>query len=461
MYFLDKGNMKYLENLTTLLGRPVSPRDFELHHQLKLLKIEIAKVQSEVRTRKNETLLTEALLNSTIQDLRVSNLKIRKLKREQLEAQAKELQFREKQLEQITGSMTSSMCYIDSNYVYRYVNHKYEEWFGISAETMIGKSVEELSPGLFQMNKSIYDSVMEGNEYEKEIDMLAPNGKRFVFSATYVPAQDLDNNNIGIYIYGTNVTENKLKTEAVEKTEREISKKNTQLKQYIQSNVQLEQFAHIAAHDMMAPLRTISSFTGILENKIKDLLGEKEKEYFGFIKEGTQSLSHLISDLLNYSKVKSQGIILTEVDLPDLISKVLRYLKESIEEKEATIEIGDMPDTIVADRTKLYQVLQNLIGNAMKFTAPGATPIVKLEAQQFEDKIKFSVSDNGIGISPSEREGIFDPFKQLNTKQKFKGAGLGLAICKRIVEDHKGEIKALQSDLGGSKFEFSLSKNLK
>ena len=121
MYFLDKGNMKYLENLTTLLGRPVSPRDFELHHQLKLLKIEIAKVQSEVRTRKNETLLTEALLNSTIQDLRVSNLKIRKLKREQLEAQAKELQFREKQLEQITGSMTSSMCYIDSNYVYRYV----------------------------------------------------------------------------------------------------------------------------------------------------------------------------------------------------------------------------------------------------------------------------------------------------------------------------------------------------
>ena len=160
--------MKYLKNLTTLLGKPVSPKDFELYHQLKLLKIEIAKMQSEVNVRKNETLLTEALLNSTIEDLRVSNLKIRKLKREQLEAKAKELEFREKQLEQITGSMTSSMCYMDSDYIYRYVNHKYEEWFGISAESMLGNSVKEISPELFKLNKAIYDSVMEGNEFDME-----------------------------------------------------------------------------------------------------------------------------------------------------------------------------------------------------------------------------------------------------------------------------------------------------
>ena len=106
VFFKPKRNMKHLDNLTTLLGRPVSPKDFELHHQLKLLKIEVAKVQAEIREKKNETLLTESLLNSTIEDLRLSNLKIRKLRREQLDAKAKEIQFREKQLEQITSSMT-------------------------------------------------------------------------------------------------------------------------------------------------------------------------------------------------------------------------------------------------------------------------------------------------------------------------------------------------------------------
>ena len=452
--------MKHLDNLTTLLGRPVSPKDFELHHQLKLLKIEVAKVQAEIREKKNETLLTESLLNSTIEDLRLSNLKIRKLRREQLDAKAKEIQFREKQLEQITSSMTSSMCYIDSNYIYRYVNHKYEEWFDISADKMIGKSVEELSPELFKMNKAIYDSVMGGNEFEMEIDIMT-RGKRFIFMATYVSALDLNGNNIGLYIYGNNITEIKIKNEAIAQKEKEISEKNHQLKQYIQSNVQLEQFAHIAAHDMMAPLRTISSFTGILESKIKDNLTEKEKSYFEFIKEGTQSLSHLISDLLNYSKVKSQGIIPSEVDLAELTSKVLRYLKESIEEKQATIIIGDLPKTIIADRTKLYQVLQNLIANAMKFTEIGVKPIVKLQAEEVDDKVIFSVSDNGIGIPEDQREGVFDAFKQLNTKQKFKGTGLGLAICKRIVEDHKGEIKAVESSLGGTKIEFSFSKDLK
>ena len=210
----------------------------------------------------------------------------------------------------------------------------------------------------------------------------------------------------------------------------------------------------------MAPLRTISSFSGILESKIKNLLGEKEKEYFKFIKEGTESLSDLISDLLNYSKVKSQGIVTSEVDLKDLVNKVLRYLEESIEEKEATIIIGDMPNKLVADRTKLYQVLQNLIANGMKFCAQGIKPIIKLEAEELEDKVVFGVSDNGIGISPNERESVFEPFKQLNTKQKFKGTGLGLAICKRIIEDHKGEIKIMESESGGCKFEFYFSKEV-
>ncbi len=456
--FINNMNMKYLENLTTLLGKPVSPKDFELHHQLKLLKIEVAKLQKDLRECVNERILTESLLNSTIEDLRISNQKIRQLRRIDLDSKSREIEFKEKQLAQITGSMTSSMCYLDQNYVYRYINHKYEEWFGIKKEDMIGNCIEDIAPSIFNRYKAVYDKVMSGDEVEVELDMIVPSGKRMIFKSTYVPAYDIDGNNIGLYIYGTDITENKLQTESLENKEKQITKINDELKQYIESNVQLEQFAHIAAHDMKAPLRTISCFSGILEKKIEAKLEQGDKKYFQYIKEGTQSLSTMVSDLLNYSRVKSQGLITSEFQLPDLINKVLRYLEESLSSSNANI-ILDVPQiTMVADRNKLYQVLQNLISNAVKFSKTNMRPIVKVNATDKKDNVLISISDNGIGIPKECRTEIFDPYKQLNTKQKFKGTGLGLSICNRIIRDHKGEIVISDSQLGGTKVEFVIPK---
>lgn len=452
--------MKYLDNLTALIGKPVSANDFEVYHQLKLLKIEVAKLENELLRSKDEKDLTESLLKSTIEDLKVSNQKIRKLRRQELDASEKELKFKDSQLSQITQSMTSSMCYIDQHYKYRYVNHKYQEWFGLGIEDVEGKTLNDFAPEKFKMLRPVYDKVMEGEKFDFEIDTIIPSGKRMVFLNTYVPAYDLDGKNIGLYLYCTDVTANKLANESLEATKKEITKKNKTLKQYIESNVQLEQFAHIAAHDMRAPLRTISSFTGILEKKIAADIAEGEREYFKYIKEGTQSLSEMITDLLDYSKVKSQGLCISEFDCDMLVAKVLKYLDNSICEQKAKVIVGSLPSRMNADRKKMYQVLQNLISNGMKFHQNGVSPVVKLEAAETEDAYVFTVSDNGMGIPEENRDEVFDAFKQLNTKHKFKGTGLGLAICKRIVDDHGGDISCAESDMGGAQFKFTIKKDL-
>lgn len=453
--------MKYIESITSLLGQPRTVSEFELYHQFKLLRIEVSKLERKLAQTENERLLTENLLNSTIQDLKDSNDKIRNIRRRELLEKEKELQFKSEQLSQITESMTSSMCYVDKDYVYRYVNHRYEQWFGHCRKDILGKSISELAPKLYKMFKPTYDSVMEGKHFDYEYDAVIPNtGQRMVFKINYVPAYNIDGKNIGLYIFATDITDNKLKEEELEESKKVLNSKNKIMEQYIQSNVQLEQFAHIAAHDMKAPLRTITSFAGILEKKLDDKLDDKEKNYFDFILQGTRSLSVMVSDLLQYSKVKSQGLIITSISPEAVLNRILRYLKLNIDEKQAIVILGKFPEEINADKGKISQVFQNLVSNAIKFSVEGKNPLVNINFHATDDHWIFSVEDNGIGIDDESKKKIFEPFKQLSTKQKFQGTGLGLSICKRIIEDHGGTIVVKNRESGGSKFVFSISKYL-
>lgn len=453
--------MKYIETITSLLGRPQTASEFELYHQFKLLRIEISKLEKKLAQTENERMLTENLLNSTIKDLKDSSDKIRSIRRRELMEKDKELQFKAEQLSQITDSLTSSMCYMDRNYIYRYVNYRYEQWFGHSKEEVIGKTGAQLAPELFRMFKPIYDSVMSGERYDYEFETVIPRtGERMVFKTNYVPAYNIDGKNIGLYIFSTDITDNKMKEEQLVASKRELNSKNKIMEQYIQSNLQLEQFAHIAAHDMKAPLRTITSFAGILEKKLADRLDNKEKNYFDFISQGTKDLSIMVSDLLQYSKVKSQGLRLSPISPCRLVNQMLNYLKINIDEKSAVIILGKFPEKISGDKGKLSQVFQNLISNAIKFSEEGKNPIVNIDSTESENHWIFSVADNGIGIDDESKEKIFEPFKQLSTKQKYQGTGLGLSICKRIIEDHGGTIDVKNRESGGSKFVFSISKYL-
>lgn len=452
--------MKPIEKINSLLQEDISGKEFELLHQFKLLKLDMYKLEQELMLVHNDKLIMEHHLNSTIKDLAESNKKIRQLRRKELKEKERLLRFEQNRLEQITHAMTSSIAYVDNNFIYRYTNHMYTEWFGERASDIIGKSVSEvIGEDFFKMTKPLYDRVFQGENYSYENQTIY-NGKPLYLRVNYVPATDEAGNNIGLYIFAHNITENKLIEEEIRTSKKELSQTNKKLTKYIESNIQLEQFAHIAAHDMKSPLRSISSFAGLLKMNLDNTLEPKNRNYFNIIEEGTKTLNALITDLLDYSKLGAKKLELSQVDLGRLLQKILTYLKSSIDEKKAVIKIGELPTVITADRTKLYQVFQNLISNALKFTPHNAMAEIEIYSEECPDHFHFYVKDNGIGISPEHQSVIFDSFKQLHSKTEYQGTGLGLSICKKIITDHGGEIKVTSEPGQGSTFHFAISKGL-
>ena len=251
----------------------------------------------------------------------------------------------------------------------------------------------------------------------------------------------------GILIYTFNVTE--------------LIAKNKRLKQYIESNTQLENFASIASHDLQAPLRTIHSYTQLLQRKLGPDINEDEKEYMKFILSATSNMRHLIRDLRSYSQVDSTKLNLSEFCLEKLHSEITAELKSSIEDSKAEISYPKNLIHIVGDRIKIKQLLQNLLANALKYIPEGSTPKIKIS---FEDRAGywcFEIEDNGIGIAESNQKKIFELFQRLHGSSEYLGTGIGLSLCKKVVEQHQGEI-GVKSTVGkGSIFYFTISKDIK
>lgn len=222
------------------------------------------------------------------------------------------------------------------------------------------------------------------------------------------------------------------------------------------SNRELEQFAYVASHDIQEPLRMVSSFTQLLEHRYKNKLDANADEYIEFIVDGAKRMKDLIDDLLAFSRLNTEArefeIILMELTLDD----VLINLKPQIKENKAQINHDALPK-IMADRSQITQLLQNLISNAIKFHGD-EQPHIHISADESENEWTISVRDNGIGIDPDYQEQIFSIFKRLHTRQEYDGTGIGLAICKRIVSRHEGRIWVDSEEGKGSTFYFTIPK---
>ncbi|MFK8005252.1 MAG: ATP-binding protein [Saprospiraceae bacterium] len=242
--------------------------------------------------------------------------------------------------------------------------------------------------------------------------------------------------------------------------ESELAKKNNMLEKYIESNIQLEQFAHIASHDLKSPLRTVGSFSSLLKRRAKDKLNENELEYLDMISNAAKLMWNLVDDLMTYSQVNSLQMNLTSSDANHLMEEVLTNLDFSIKEKNAKINMANLPEKIMVDETKVRQVFQNLIANSLKFMPTGKAPKININCIPENGFWKFSIQDNGIGIPDEYREKIFKPYKQLHTKDKFEGTGMGLAICKKIVEKHGGNIYFESEEGNGTTFYFTILSTL-
>jgi signal transduction histidine kinase len=206
------------------------------------------------------------------------------------------------------------------------------------------------------------------------------------------------------------------------------------------SNTELEEFAYAASHDLRQPLRMINSFTGLLEKTLADTLDDDAREMMAFVRDGTRQMDEMLVSLLEYSRVGRLREQPEPHDIRALLDAVLSHLVVELEDSGATVDIrGDWPMLSVSGAEAL-RLFENLIGNALKYRAPDRAPIITVAVEPDGAMWRFSVADNGIGIDPSQTERVFKVFERLHTREAYEGAGIGLAICRKIVEQHGGAI---------------------
>ncbi len=222
------------------------------------------------------------------------------------------------------------------------------------------------------------------------------------------------------------------------------------------SNAELEQFAYIASHDLAEPLRSISGFTQLLQRRYEGQLDEDADRFIGFVVDGVNRMQALISDLLAFSRAGRIELTQTRVDLAELTARVVASLAPMIAEAGAEVAIDPLP-IVSGDETKLTQLIQNLIANALKFHAADTAPHVTISSRDHGEMVEIAVADNGVGIDPVHRERIFKMFQRLHGREEYAGTGIGLAVCQRIVERHGGRIWCEGNEPNGSVFRFTVA----
>jgi PAS domain S-box-containing protein len=241
------------------------------------------------------------------------------------------------------------------------------------------------------------------------------------------------------------------RTADLERANAELGRQAAEL---ARSNAELEQFAYVASHDLQEPLRMVSSFTQLLAKRYRGRLDADADEFVGYVVEGAVRMQALINDLLMYSRVGRKDKGLTAVDCGAIVATACANLRNTIDETGAAVTIDPLP-TLVAESTQLLQLFQNLIGNALKFTKAGP-PRIHLGASRRGPEWIFWVKDNGIGIESRYAERIFQVFQRLHNRKEYPGTGIGLAICKKVVERHGGRIWVESKPGHGSVFYFTL-----
>lgn len=297
--------------------------------------------------------------------------------------------------------------------------------------------------------KKLIDKIFsrEQQSFEIETQMLKNGGGSSWFKLM-ISAMSMKNSEATAVVFMENIDKRK-------HAEHKLELKNDELTRI---NQELEHFAYVASHDLQEPLRTITSFIQILDRKYGNMFDEDGKQFMGYITDGTRRMQNLIRDLLAYSRVNRFNTNYEEVDLNDVFDAVNQALNDKINENDAIILAENLP-VIQGNKIQLIQVFQNFIDNAIKFRGK-KPPEITIDVIELSDKWQISFTDNGIGIAPEYFQRIFVIFQRLHSMDEYTGTGIGLAMCKKIIERHGGEVW-VESKVGkGTVFYFTVAKNL-
>ena len=335
--------------------------------------------------------------------------------------------------------------------VIRSWNRGAERMYGYSAPEAVGRHVTLIVPE--ELHSEI-DHIMERIRRGEPVDhhltrRRRKDGEILHVSVTVSPVKDDRGEIVGASAIARDVTERIRAVEREKHYTRELEETNAQLRRV---NLSLERFAYVAAHDLKEPLRTMATYAELLQARYGNQLGEDADEIIGFVVSGSARMAALIRDLLLFSRV-GQHRTPTDVDAEAVLAGALHDLGPELERSGAEVTHVPLPH-VRADDRELRQVLLNLLGNALKFCR--TVPRVHVAATPQDGQVRFSVTDNGIGIAPEQRERVFVLFKRLKPAEYPEGTGVGLAICRKIVEESGGRIWVEDAPGGGSTFLFTL-----
>jgi light-regulated signal transduction histidine kinase (bacteriophytochrome) len=276
------------------------------------------------------------------------------------------------------------------------------------------------------------------------LDIERTNGTRGTLLISSAPIKDGSGKVTGAVTIAMDITEQK-------KIEKELEEKAEDL---VRSNRELQQFAYVASHDLKEPLRMVTTYVQMLDRRYGNTLDGDAKEYIKFAVEGSKRMYALVEDLLTYSRVETSVVPFEPVSMDQVMITALKDMGETIEKSGATVTATDLPE-VHADLQQMVQLMENLIGNAIKFRREDS-PQVRISARLEGHEWIFSVKDNGIGIGKEYQDKVFQMFQRLHTKEAYPGTGIGLAICKKVVERHGGRIWYESEQGVGTTFFFSL-----
>jgi PAS domain S-box-containing protein len=376
----------------------------------------------------------------------IRDISVRKAVEKQMEEMVRELRIKHRLLDSVVEG-TSDLIYIrDLESRFTLANSACAKIFGRSVTEVVGTSMRELLPNdsYEAVFKSDQEVVHAGTTCTIE-EVAEIDGINRLFLTTKGPYRDADLKIIGTIGISREITERK-------KAEDHLVKTVTELKR---SNEELQQFAYVASHDLQEPLRMVASYTQLLASRYTGRLDAEADEFIAYAVDGSNRMQGLIQDLLAYSRAGANGKALREISSEDALKAALLNLRTAIQESGAVVTHDELP-AITTDDTQLAQVFQNIVGNAIKYHGPQAPRVHVSAAKNGGKEWTFSVRDNGLGIDPQYFERIFIIFQRLHGRKEFKGTGIGLAICKKIVERLGGRIWVESQPEKGSTFYFAL-----